>query len=312
MAFSFFKNGDKLYDEGNELISRGEFSKARNILQKSIDKDGGVDDVAAVQVAIIDLQGNLDNPQRFRNLENALNGMGDSALQFGLVEIDRQRMLTECSLLGRRAELIGEVNRAIKSNDIANMKGVADRLQSLAQEFQMNLGDKTFYLYEIFNRDTTTTGTNVFFALMAISYETRSRATVWSNPSEAAEFEQIAMGYRQQNGESGENNMARVRSFAMTGKCWLCGRIATGEGIHFYTTPADVSPALNKDTGTRSAPDDLRSIYICRACYSAVSNRADDIAREYHEQAMSEMRAMEMRIQAEISALQTQISFMRG
>lgn len=311
MVFSLFKNGDKLYDEGKELISRGEFGKARNILQKSIDKDGGVDDVAAVQVAIIDLQGNLDNPQRFQALEGALNNMGADSLEFGLVEIDKQRMLVECDLLGKRASALAEVNRAIRSNDIEGLKGVADIVQNLAQDFQMRAGSNTFYLFEIFNKDTTTTGTNVFFSLMAISYETRSRASVWTNPSEAAEFEQIAAGYRQQNGESGDANLARVKSFAMTGKCWLCGRIATGEGIHFYTSPADVSPALNKDTGTKSAPDDLRSIYICRACYSAVTNRADDVARGYHEQAMSEMRAMEIRIQAEIAALQTQISFMR-
>ena len=44
MAFKLFKNGDDLYEQGNELIKRGEFSKARGVLQKSIDKEGGEDD----------------------------------------------------------------------------------------------------------------------------------------------------------------------------------------------------------------------------------------------------------------------------
>ena len=48
MAFKFFKDGDDLYDEATELLKRGEYGKARDIFQKSIDKDGGTDDVAAV------------------------------------------------------------------------------------------------------------------------------------------------------------------------------------------------------------------------------------------------------------------------
>ena len=94
----------------------------------------------------------------------------------------------------------------------------------------------------------------------------------------------------------------------------MCGRIATGEGIHFFSAPAEVSPALDdKDKPTaRSRPDgDPQHIYICRACYSAVSNRSDEISRGYYNQTMQEMRAMEARLQAQIAALQSQIAFAR-
>ena len=55
MVFKLFKNGDTLYDEGKEFIKRGEFGKARDYLQKSMEKDGGDDDCAAVKIALIDL-----------------------------------------------------------------------------------------------------------------------------------------------------------------------------------------------------------------------------------------------------------------
>ena len=52
-------------------------------------------------------------------------------------------------------------------------------------------------------------------------------------------------------------------------------------------------------------------IYVCRACYTAISNRSDEIANEYYQQSMREMMAMEARLQAEIAALQSQIAFAR-
>jgi hypothetical protein len=42
-------------------------------------------------------------------------------------------------------------------------------------------------------------------------------------------------------------------------------------------------------------------------CYSAISNRADDISRGYYNQAVSEMRAMEARLQAEIAAVRSEM-----
>ena len=273
MVFKLFKSGDELYDEGKELIKRGEYDKARDYLQKSIDKEGGIDDAAAVKVALIDLRDRLTNVNAYRNLLNALeNFKSHDRFEFGLTDIGRDELITECQLTIRKIELLSSGGEGQALMD----KG--QQIQGLAQEFQ--------------SRD----------------------AVVWDNPSQAAEYEQIAMGYRQQNGQSGDTNMAKVRAYSTTCTCWLCGRIATGEGIHFFSAPAEVSPALDdKDKPTaRSRPDgDPQHIYICRACYSAVSNRSDEISRAYYNQAVQEMRAMEARLQAQIAALQSQIAFAR-
>ena len=306
MAFKLFKNGDDLYSQGDDLIKRGEYAKARDILQKSIDKEGGVDDVAAVKVALIDLSSHLTNPAAYRNLESKLKAVSEKQLEFGLTSFDRDALLTECDLTAQKLQIMGGANDANKNT-------AAQQLQDLAIRYQSEIGDRNLIVIEIFKNDTTVTGMTEFYNLMAVSYEYMSDAVVWDNPSQAAEYQQIAMGYRQQNGQSGDANLAKIRSYSCTSKCWLCGRVATGEGIHFFSAPADVSPALDKDDNgvAKSKPEGSTEIYICRACYSAVSNRSEEISVGYYNKAMAEMRAMEARLQAEIAALQTQISFAR-
>ena len=306
MAFKLFKNGDDLYSQGDDLIKRGEYAKARDILQKSIDKEGGVDDVAAVKVALIDLSSHLTNPAAYRNLESKLKAVSEKQLEFGLTSFDRDALLTECDLTAQKLQIMGGANDANKNT-------AAQQLQDLAIRYQSEIGDRNLIVIEIFKNDTTVTGMTEFYNLMAVSYEYMSDAVVWDNPSQAAEYQQIAMGYRQQNGQSGDANLAKIRSYSCTSKCWLCGRIATGEGIHFFSAPADVSPALDKDDNgvAKSKPEGSTEIYICRACYSAVSNRSEEISVGYYNKAMAEMRAMEASLQAEIAALQTQISFAR-
>ncbi|MGN0137867.1 MAG: hypothetical protein ACI4QG_05815 [Candidatus Cryptobacteroides sp.] len=307
MAFKLFKNGDDLYNQGDDLIKRGEYAKARDILQKSIDKEGGVDDVAAVKVALIDLSSRLTNPAAYRNLESKLKAVSQKQLEFGLTTFDRDALITECVLTAQKMQIMDATSNDSSKNEAAK------QLQDLAVRYQSEIGDRNLIVLEIFKNDTTVTGMTEFYNLMAVSYEYMSDAVVWDNPSQAAEYQQIAMGYRQQNGQSGDANLARIRSYSCTSKCWLCGRVATGEGIHFFSAPADVSPALDKDDNgvAKSKPEGSTQIYICRACYSAVSNRSDEISQDYYNRAMAEMRAMEARLQAEIAALQTQISFAR-
>ena len=163
----------------------------------------------------------------------------------------------------------------------------------------------TFDLEDAFGiKNTHPLGYNIFDV-------SNKQLVEWLNTTE---YEQIAMGYRQQNGQSGEANATRIRQFANTSKCWLCGRVATGEGIHFFSAPAEVSGALEKESAggvAKSSPADGQHIYICRACYTAVSNRADDISKVYFDRGMAELRATEARLQAEIAALESQIAFAR-
>jgi hypothetical protein len=245
----------------------------------------------------------------YSNLVAKLKSLKADEFDFGLTHVVRDPLIVEAELTYRKVGLMAQ--RAQKKD----LKNVSANLQSLAQDFQERIGNDHLVIQEIFNNDTTVTGLTEFFNLMAVSYEALSDSVVWESPSQAAEYEQIAMGYRQQNGQSGSANEERVRAYGNTCRCWLCNRIASGEGIHFYAAPADISPALAKesqDEGTNKnrAPDN-KHIYICRACYSGMSNRADEIALGYHQRAMAELRATEARLQAEIAALQREISTLR-
>lgn len=307
MAFKLFKNGDELYESSKELIKRGEFAKAREYLIKSIDKDGGVDDVAAVQVALIDLSGRLTNASAYQNLLTSLNKLTSAKeVEFGLDVIDVEDMKTECELTVRKIQLLSSGG----SGNALVEKGKA--LQELAADYQSRIGGKSLIAISLFKKDTSITGNTEFYNLMAVAYESMADGCVFDDPRQAAEYQQIAAGYRQQNGQSTDENMRRVQEYSRTCTCWMCGRIAIGEGIHFYSAPAEVSPSLeDKASSAAASRADSQHIYICRACYTAVSNRSDEISRTYYQQTMQHMQAMEARLQAEIAALQTQIAFAR-
>ena len=303
MAFKFFKDGDDLYDEATELLKRGEYGKARDIFQKSIDKDGGTDDVAAVMVALIDLKDRQTEGSAYKRVSDALSKTDATEIVFGLTTISCSELSTECGLMKRKMELLSTSDKKAKS----------DGLQKLAVEIQSAIGDRNLIVPMLFRNDSTMTGTTEFLNLMAISYETLSEDIVWTDTQKAAEYEQIAAGYRQQNGQPPDANMERIRCFSTTCRCWMCGRVATGEGIHFFSAPSEVTTSLDngEDSPVKSRPEGGAHIYICRACYTAVSKRSDEISRRYYNEAIAELRRAEVRLQAEIAALQSQISMIR-
>lgn len=304
MAFKLFKNGDDLHENGDELIKRGEWQKARNVLQKSVDKDGGDDSLALVKIALIDLMGQLNNPGAYRNVASKAKSIENrGTVDFGITTINLSELITECEVTAKKLDVLNSGSKG---------KEKSDALQAVATEMEDKIGQKPFIIRQMFANDSTTTGETEFYNLMALSYEVLADEEVWNNPQKAAEYQQIAMGYRQQNGQTGEENMKRIKQYSCTSKCWMCGRISTGEGIHFFQTPADVSEALNStnDGNLKSAPDNGH-IYICRACYTAVSRRADEISTGYYNRAIGEIRSAEARLQAEIAGLQAQITSLR-
>lgn len=301
MVFKLFKNGDDLHETGDELIMRGEWKKARDNLQKSVDKDGGDDILALVKIQLIDLRDQLNNPSAYRNLAARTRDIADrGSFEFGITTINCADLITECEVTADKLDVL---------NSGATGKAKSDSLQAVAQAMADKIGSKTFILKQMYSNDSTTTGENEFYNLMALSFEVLADSIVWEDPQQAAEYQQVAMGYRQQNGQSGDANLSKIKQYSCTSKCWICGRISTGEGIHFFTTSAEVSGALSKtnDGNIKSNPDG-GNVYICRACYTAISRRADEISRVHFNQAMNELHATEMRLQAEIAVLHSRIN----
>ncbi len=102
MVFKLSKSGDELHDEGKELVKRSEYAKACDYLQRSVDKDGGIDDVTAVKVALVDPRDKLTNVNAYKNLIGTRLSM--EKFKFGLIEVGRDELRTECELAVRKIE----------------------------------------------------------------------------------------------------------------------------------------------------------------------------------------------------------------
>jgi hypothetical protein len=257
---------------------------------------------------MIDMRGRLGDISAYVNLFNALKNTSAEEFDFGLTAINTEMMKTQC-------ELAIEGLRILNANSSSeNLLKRGQKLIELAQKYQSRIGDDNLKLSEIYHNDITRTGIREGLLLLALGYESLASGTVWENPKKAAEYQQIAYGYRRQMGDTGEANLKLINDYAKTCKCWFCGRVASGLGIHFFPLSSEISPILRAPEGSEplaSETTDFNSIYACRACYSSITKRAEEIAYRYHLQAMNEINAMELRLQAQIASLQTQIMYAR-
>ncbi|MCL1979152.1 MAG: hypothetical protein FWG60_03230 [Methanomassiliicoccaceae archaeon] len=306
MVLSVFKSGDELFNQGVDLIKRKEYAKARKNFEKTIEKNGREAALAKVYVDIIDACLDQDNPARYNKLAASLGQMNEG-FQFGLTEINPTRMALECKLLAERMETGRMPGKAP-----AQLEERGNRFLDIARKYQTMIGNDAIAISEIVGIQVNT-GIKEALYIQALGYENLSSGVVMSDPKRAAELLQNAYACRKQLGEDAQQTLSTINAYSKSVKCWICGRPATGEGVHFLAMPSDISPFMRKsdDEILKSAPSDYNSIYVCKPCYSAISKRSDEIARQYHERAMQEMRAMEARLEAEIRSLSTRISMLR-
>ncbi|MCL1811259.1 MAG: hypothetical protein FWG41_03455 [Methanomassiliicoccaceae archaeon] len=306
MVLSVFKSGDELFNQGVDLVKRKEYVKARKNFEKTIEKGGREAALARVYVDLIDACLDNNNPARYSKLAATLASMNDGFV-FGLTEIDPVRLALECSLLAERIET---ARRQV--NGPAQIEEKGNKMLDIARKYQSQIGNDTIMISEIVGIQVNT-GIKEALYIQAIGYENLASAAVMTDPKRAAELLQNSYACRKQLGEDGQNAMNLIKAYSKSVKCWICGRPATGEGVHFLTIASDISPFMRKsdDDILQSAPADYGSVYMCKPCYSAISKRADDIARAYHERAMQEMRAMEARLQAEIRSMAATIAIRR-
>lgn len=300
MVLNLFKSGDELYDKGVDLVKRKEYSKARDVFQKAIDKESQDSKMAKVQIALIDLYERHKEAGAYENAANVMEQSGVEEFEFGITDIVTAKFIVECRLAAECVRIMS------KDGDAAFREEKGKKLMELAQKYQIQIGKDNLKFNEMFRNDTTTSGVKEGMTLMAIAHEILASAYVLTDPKKAAEMLQTAYNYRRQIGDSGDEDLNLMKCYSKSATCWLCGRTATGEGVHFVSMSSDITPMMRggQDEMIRSAPETFESIYVCRPCYSAVSRRADAIANDYHQKAMAEMRAMEARLHAEIAALQ--------
>jgi hypothetical protein len=199
---------------------------------------------------------------------------------------------------------------AMAANGADGLKARAEALFAAGMKFQTKIGPGTLIVPEVYTA-VKTAGIQKANFLMAEGNENMAESVAWEDPKKAAEFLQIALNYRRQLGDANAEAKIsqKIKMYAKAAACWICGREATGETIHFVSMPTEVTGMQMKSKQTSPLPsiENNVSIYVCRACYLAVSKRADAIARQYHEIAMRELQAMERRLRNEINSVASRI-----
>jgi len=299
----FFKSGDDKFEQGNEFIKRKEYDKARAAFEKAISKGAADAEVAKVMIALLNLR--APNIQTYSAAATILKEKKDMEITFGLFTIKCSQLFIECDAV--QAEMTAT---AMGSSGAPALKARAEALFQAAMKFQTQIGTNTLIIPEVYTA-VKITGIQKANSLMAEGNENMGESVAWEEPKKAAEYLQMAMNYRQQLGDT--NAEARIRNkisqYSKAAACWICGRETTGETLHFVSMPTEVTAMQSKTKQASPLPsyDGGESIYVCRACYLAISKRADMISRQYHDIAMREMQAMESRLNARINSVNARI-----
>lgn len=294
----FFKGGEQLYQEALNLIGMGRFPEARrkfaDAAQKGYDNNG----LTGVFISILDLTQDRTSIDLYRSLLKNLDGLKVSEFKFGLTDLDVGDLRMEAELK------IQEIEAGQMDDSDYQKKGQA--YLACAGEFASRLGDKNLKLDEISKKNTMATGNRESLILQAEGYSILGKGTVKSDPKTAAEYMQMAYNFRRQLGDSGQEELNLSKEYAKSAKCWICGRPANGQGIHFMAMKSTVEPVFRSMVSediVKPLSEDGLSIYVCMPCYTAISNKSEEISRYYYDSAMAEMRAMEARLRAEISSV---------
>ncbi|MCQ2070434.1 MAG: hypothetical protein MJZ68_04835 [archaeon] len=298
MVLSFFKEGSKLYTDAIDQIGRKEYSKAKKNLEAALKKGcDGKEKMAEMYIAFIEVGENRGDANRYAALNGKLANCGASNFKFGLTEIDTEALKTECELLIQEIKAAGMDDRNYMEKGQAYI--------NVAMQFAM-LGDAPLKFDEAFKGNTMSTASRESLILQAQAYEIMGKGVVAEDPKQGSEYMQMAYNFRRQVGDSGEDDLDLMNKYARSAKCWICGRPVNGEGIHFMAMRSTINPVFRTSTENdiiKPISDDCNSVYVCVPCYTAISNRSDDISRAYYDESIRQLRATERELRAEIESV---------
>ena len=303
-----FKSGNDRFEEGNDLIRRKEFEKARLAFMKAIYKGSSESETAGVMIALLDLKGSpgeVEYGNAIEVLRPIFDRDNDARIVFGLLTLDCRSLLGECMSMMME-------NRAMSmpGSDTDQLKARAQALFDAAGSFQRYFGQNALPILE-FYKSVSISGMQKANRLFALGNEDLAESVVVEDPRRAAEYLHVALNYYKQLRDDEAEGMLKekIKGYAKAVSCWLCGREAIGETIHFVSMETTVTDLLAKGKQPSPLPsyENNMSIYVCKACYLAISNRADKIASGYHDLAMQEMHELENRLNERIDDMGTKM-----
>lgn len=297
----FFKNGDELYDQAVDNVNRKNFSDARSKFKKAIDKGCANEDCARFCIAMIDLESNMGSASAYNEVGRCAKALPSGGISFGVTTADRDLVVAQ-------TEIAAEEIAATSIND-SDWKTKGQALLDVSVKFAATFGDKNLPLQEML-KGVGISGTKESLVLQAMAYEVMGRGAVYADPKQGSEYLQMAYNFRRQIGDSGDEILSLIKQFATSGKCWLCGRQVSGQGVHFMAVRSTISDMFRSKEGSeplRSSDESFGTIFMCMPCYSAISNRSDEIVRPYYERTQDQINLL----MARVTALEATVATMR-
>lgn len=199
--------------------------------------------------------------------------------------------------------------RSASSMSLDDANGIRD-----IGEYFLSKGSKRLVLEDIF--DVKEPLNVIGLRLLGYSKLIEASHAEKEDLNKSIELYAEALAYFQQIADVLANSVkVKMNKLGKATKCWICGRAIQGEEVNFVYLDSFLTKYIVDKYGG-DAPGIIESnegkIAACSACYGAIYNLSDKIARYYYEEAMKALRALEEKMIALITQLQAQISMLQS
>jgi len=223
-----------------------------------------------------------------------------------------QELTLELPYKVRVGEVVQELKILAKDFSLSSERASPNELESLAQEY-LSLGKDKLTLGDILG--ISVDPIKRAFKLLGMSRTIIAQSKEKEDPEESVRIYSEALGYFNQaeDKESIDDLNEKIGKLSKVMKCYICGRSLQGEEIHFLYVKTDITPYMLRTLSSESPKPitDEGTIVLCRACYTAVNNLAEDIARKYYDMAMRAMRQMYEELSRRIDKLESDIQHIK-
>lgn len=292
------------YEKGLNL---GKYDVAQRLFSESarLYAEGGDHSKAMLANALEAFTGALctsRNSQSWRHAADVIQPLGN-------IEI-RVPTPTKASDLSKECLLISS---ELEAQNIQDLNQKAESLENVGRNY-LSLGNTKLIVSAHIDR-LDLTGMTKANLLAANADALRGDALIQIDPKKASEYYQKAAIRLKTIGESVRSSEweEKVRLASEPAECWFCGREVYGRDIHFVSMKSIITPYQQQhmsDSTLRSAYPP-NAVAACKACHSAITIAADDIAKEYYNILKRELDDFRKHMEQELSSIRREISSLR-
>lgn len=218
-----------------------------------------------------------------------------------------------------------EITEIVSTNDLSqesNLKAIelkariikdelkkAEQLEEVAKQYIVF--GKKHLLIPLLLEKKQLTGVSLAHKIIAEAAQLRGNEELNMDPKHASEYYRMAALHMKASGELevSEYLSGKAVDFSTSALCYFCGREVIGKEINFVYMRATVSKFIEKQNASKVLPSNLdNAIVACTGCNSAITNKADEIAKEYYKKMQEEFKEYRQEMEAKLAELNHRIS----